>query len=80
MDAAPSDDYIRLIQRKNGRIIIRAMLDLEKVTFESIVGKICEDFNVSFYHFSVFHLKVYWRYIFRYLLVNERWKRLLETF
>lgn len=50
---APSGDYIRLIQRKNGRIIIRAMLAQEKVTFESIVEKICEDFNVSFCHFLV---------------------------
>ena len=52
---APSGDYIRLIQRKNGRIIIRAMMELEKVTFESIVGKICEDFNVSFCHFFTLH-------------------------
>lgn len=46
MDAS-SDSYIRAVQRKNGKIIIRAMLELEKVTFESIVHKICEDFNVS---------------------------------
>lgn len=29
------------------KIIIRAMLEMEKVTFESIVGKIWEDFNVN---------------------------------
>lgn len=49
MDACGSTEssYIRAVQRKNGKIIIRAMLELEKVTFESIVEKICEDFNVS---------------------------------
>lgn len=44
---APLED-LRAIQRKNGKIIIRIMLEMEKVTFESIVQKICEDFNVSF--------------------------------
>lgn len=45
---APCVPYIRVIQRKNGKIIIRAMLELEKVTLESIVEKICKDYNVSF--------------------------------
>lgn len=45
MDA--SVHQIRRIQRKNGKIIIRVIHELEKVTFEAIVGKICDDFNVS---------------------------------
>ena len=39
--------FISSIQRKNGKIIIRAMLELEKVMVESIVGKICKDYNVT---------------------------------
>lgn len=45
MDA--SSHHIRDIQRKNGKIIIRTMLEIEKATFESIVEKLCSDYNVS---------------------------------
>lgn len=40
-------EEIRNIQRKNGKIIVRAMMELEVATFEAIVGKLCEDYNVS---------------------------------
>lgn len=46
--SSTSESYIHDVQRKNGKIIIRAICELEgKVTFEAIVGKICEDLNVS---------------------------------
>lgn len=41
------DRKIRSIQRKNGQIIIQAMMALDEVTLDAIVEKICVDFNVS---------------------------------
>lgn len=46
--SGPSEDSIRGVQRKNGKIIIRAMMEIKKGTFESIVEKICSDYNVSY--------------------------------
>jgi hypothetical protein len=48
MSEAHPDPSIRAIQRKNGKIIIRAMAEIKKVTFEAIVEKICKDYNVSY--------------------------------
>lgn len=45
MDA--SSHYVRDIQRRNGKLIIRAMLAVGKATFETIVEKLCSDYNVS---------------------------------
>lgn len=41
-----SGDMTRLVQRRNGEIIIKTLMSLENSTFKNIVEKICDDNNV----------------------------------
>lgn len=43
-----SGDMTRLTERRNGEIIIQALMSLENSTFRNIVEKICDDNNVIF--------------------------------
>lgn len=78
MDASPH--YVRDIQRQNGKLIIRAMLAVGKATLETIVEKLCNDYNVSIDLRAVCLKQRYRHSKFQIIFEKENIEKAVRTF